>query len=1163
LWLVENTEAKFLVVHCDERPERIGSANVLMKDYKLPWLQLWFFSLVFAACSAPAQVFINEILFNPPGTDAPNEYIELRGTPNLVLPAGTYLVSVQGDTNSNPGAIRNVFDLSGRSIGGNGFLALMQKASTYSAHPNASVLMNTNSGPGWGDGPSSSVGHRGDSDRTDLINASVTFLLIQSGTPPSLDGDLDADNDGTPDGDMFASWTVLDGVGVLDNDGLGDIAYGLINFRRNPNATATTGTIVPVGFVPSYVGRNGNSTGWSASEWVASDNLGGTAPNWTLGSTANTVPTNRAGTALNHIGAPNFGAPAIPGVVVIQSGGSMVVAEAGATDSYTIALNTSPNGRVTIQITANPQLQISTDGGTTYGSTRNLSFTNTLAKTVLVRAVDDTAVESSPHLGYISHAITSGTVDYPITSLLPTIPAYITDNEVVLLSELKVNPPGPDDQPFEFIELRGTPGASLNNIYLLVIEGDSDSDPGVTDLVVNLSSTTLGSNGLLLIAANANPYTISVGTTVIHDAQLDQPGGALGNGSISFLLVSSPAEINEGEDLDAGDNGILEELPDGASILDAVAWSDGDTNDVLYGGVVLPRVAGTPDAATRFLSNNVPRSVEAWFYGNLAGADGDSLIYSSNVSSNFPAGTDLSPGSYNNTAPRISPLAPLSGVIGDPTNPNVNFTVDDDETPPIALTVTATSSNASVIPDANLIVTAGAGGQRTLQLNPVGVGYSTITVLVSDGTTIGQASFPYAASAMGRPGGRFHTGAADASAAIAIDSNLMFVGDDENQVLRMYQRNQSGAPVWQIDCNPFLGLTDIENGRPREVDIEASTRVGNRIFWIGAHSHANIGEGRTNRSRVFATDISGTGASSTLTYVGRYDYLKLDLVNWDVTNGHGKGSNYYGFLASSAEGVEPKAPNGFNIEGLSMAPGSSTTAYIGFRAPIVPATNRTYALIVPVLNFTTLATNNGPPGAAVFGPPIELELSGRGIRSLEGTSTNYLIVAGPPGETNAGLPNDFKLYTWTGNPAAAPQQRSADLTGMNPEAIVQLPPAPWTSSTAFQLLSDLGRADLYNDGTQAKLLSERAFKKFRSDVVNLGAIEKAAPYIISASMSESGTTITWRALAGETYSVQFKSELGNSSWTDLTGNVTATGPVATKLDASIPTQRFYRVVLLP
>jgi hypothetical protein len=94
---------------------------------------------------------------------------------------------------------------------------------------------------------------------------------------------------------------VLDSVGVLDADGAGDCAYGAINFRRNTspgNGATASGVIVPVGFTPSYVGRTSNSFGSGSAAWVASDNLGGTAPNWRLGSAANTVPTSFAGAAL-------------------------------------------------------------------------------------------------------------------------------------------------------------------------------------------------------------------------------------------------------------------------------------------------------------------------------------------------------------------------------------------------------------------------------------------------------------------------------------------------------------------------------------------------------------------------------------------------------------------------------------------------------------------------------------------------------------------------------------------------------------------------------------------------------------------------------------------------------------------------------------------------
>src|SRR4051812_25052926 len=112
---------------------------------------VWLWCLLASAPSLRGQVVISEILVNPPGTDIPNEYIELRGPPNQILAAGTYFVAVEGDTNGNPGTIQNVFDLSGKAIGGNGYLVLLQKTNTYIVNPNATILVNTK-GAGWGSG---------------------------------------------------------------------------------------------------------------------------------------------------------------------------------------------------------------------------------------------------------------------------------------------------------------------------------------------------------------------------------------------------------------------------------------------------------------------------------------------------------------------------------------------------------------------------------------------------------------------------------------------------------------------------------------------------------------------------------------------------------------------------------------------------------------------------------------------------------------------------------------------------------------------------------------------------------------------------------------------------------------------------------------------------
>jgi hypothetical protein len=1121
-----------------------------------------------AAPSHAAGPWINEVFFNPPGgTDAPNEYVEIRGTPNSTLPTGTYLISIEGNSTGNPGTIQNVFDLSGRAIGGNGFLVFLQNSNSYTAHAHAAVVANTD-GPGWGHGSSSTVAHRGrSSSRTDLENPSITYLLIQSSLAPANEADIDADNDGVPESPVFATWTVLDGVGLLDNTGAGDIAYGPINFRRNAAATVMPGsTVVAVSFTPDYVARSANTTGWGAAAWVVSEGITGFAPDFALGPSSSTVPSTLAGRQLNHIGAPNFGAAQIPGIVVTHSGGGTAVAEGGGTDSYTIALNVNPNGTLQLLVSASDgQVEVSTDNGATFGASRTITLSSTAPRTILVRAVDDALIEMTDVMARVIHSLSSSTSGvYPPGTLTPAVDVRVGDNEFVLLSELKVNPPGTEDAPHEFIEIRGTPGAQLRNIYVLVIEGDAGADPGTATMSVNLNGATLGANGLLLIAGPGHSYSVPASTTVVLDDQLATLGGALGNGSISFFLLSSPEPIPEGEDLDGGDNGVLEELANAARLIDAVAWNDGDTNDVLYGGVALSQTEGTPDAATRLPGNLTPLSASAWFCGDIAGNDPATLTYHlRNRSTNFPAGTPLSPGIGNNTAPSVTPIAALSGVIGDPTNPRIVFTINDAESGAAGLTLSVTSSNQLVVPDANLILSAGAAGQYTLTINPVGVGYSTIYLRVSDGAVTNIIEIPYAASEMGRLGGIFHTGTADASAAMPIDADLMWVGDDENQIIRMYRRNTSGLPIAQFNMTPFLGLTDIENGRPREVDIEAATRVGNRIFWIGAHSHANIAEPRTNRSRLFGTDISGSGAASTLTYAGRYDYLKLDLVDWDVNNGHGKGANYYGLAGSTTAGVDPKTPGGFNIEALCMAPGSSTTAYIGLRAPIVPATNRTHALLVPVLNFTTVAVSDGPPGSAQFGAPIELDMFERGFRSMEWNGSAYLIVAGTPYDNTGAYPRDFRLFTWSGNPADQPEERAADLTDMNPEAIVELPPAPFSPADQIQIISDNGRRLWYNDGIQGKFLPEPNFKKFRSDRVTLGAVVKSAPYIISNVVSEAGVTLTWRSRVNDTYRVQYKSAL-NMTWVDVPGDTTAISTITARFHALPPdAQRFYRVIALP
>lgn len=127
----------------------------------------------------------------------------------------------------------------------------------------------------------------------------------------------------------------------------------------------------------------------------------------------------------------------------------------------------------------------------------------------------------------------------------------------------------------------------------------------------------------------------------------------------------------------------------------------------------------------------------------------------------------------------------------------------------------------------------------------------------------------------------------------------------------------------------------------------------------------------------------------------------------------------------------------------------------------MPKTDRRLALIAPVTNLGNLVCGLPCPGQTDpgLGEAIKLDLGRRGIRSLECNEHGCLILAGPP-TSKGNFPQDFRLYTWSGNPNDLPQHRSADLTNLapsfKPEGIVALPKDALKPDSLIQLVSDDG-----------------------------------------------------------------------------------------------------------
>lgn len=94
-----------------------------------------------------------------------------------------------------------------------------------------------------------------------------------------------------------------------------------------------------------------------------------------------------------------------------------------------------------------------------------------------------------------------------------------------------------------------------------------------------------------------------------------------------------------------------------------------------------------------------------------------------------------------NEAPTITQIADPT-IDEDQPTAALAFTVGDVETATTALTVSGTSSNTALIPNANIIF-GGSGANRTVTITPASnqSGVATITLIVDDGTTTSDSSF--------------------------------------------------------------------------------------------------------------------------------------------------------------------------------------------------------------------------------------------------------------------------------------------------------------------------------------------------------------------------------------------------------------------------------------
>jgi hypothetical protein len=109
----------------------------------------------------------------------------------------------------------------------------------------------------------------------------------------------------------------------------------------------------------------------------------------------------------------------------------------------------------------------------------------------------------------------------------------------------------------------------------------------------------------------------------------------------------------------------------------------------------------------------------------------------------------------------------------------------------------------------------------------------------------------------------------------------------------------------------------------------------------------------------------------------------------------------------------------------------------------------------------------------------------------------------------------------------------------------------WTPDNTYAFTTNAITVRVTDDDTPPK-----------SDTKTFSVTVVIAPVIQGISLSNNIITITWSAIAGQSYRLQYKSDLSDTNWNDILPDVTASGSTANKDEPlnSIP-QRYYRILV--
>ena len=328
--------------------------------------------------------------------------------------------------------------------------------------------------------------------------------------------------------------------------------------------------------------------------------------------------------------------------------------------------------------------------------------------------------------------------------------------------------------------------------------GDTETAAGSLTVSGSSSNTTLVPNANITFGGSGASRTVTVtpaanqnGTTTITVTVSDGAATASDTFVLTVTSVNSAPTISN-----IADQSTNEDTPK-----TGIAFTVGDIETAAGSLTVSGSSSNTtlvPNANITFGGSGASRTVSVAPAANQSGTATITVTVSDGSAT--ASDTFVLTVAAVNDAPTISNIADQF-TTQDTTKANIAFTVGDIETAAASLTVSGSSSNTTLVPNAN-ITFGGSGASRTVTVIPAAgkTGTATITVTVSDRTA--TASDTFVLTVNPNPNGVVAAidcgGTADYTAAdgTVYKADVYFNGGSVNNFVRPIA-NTSDAPLYQ------------------------------------------------------------------------------------------------------------------------------------------------------------------------------------------------------------------------------------------------------------------------------------------------------------------------------------------------------------------------------